>query len=96
VPYYGLGPRHGHAAGRKRLLAAVAREVDELSGLHTPSRRIPTIRDVLDVLHLRRRRRPTAAKLMQMDRSEFRAFVRTTGLEGRITRALSDSDHDAP
>jgi hypothetical protein len=32
---------------------------------------------------------------MQMDRSEFRAFVRTTGLERRITRALSDSDHDA-
>jgi len=68
----------------------------DLSGTHIPGRKIPTIRDILDVLHLRRRRRPTAAELMRMDRFEFRAFIRTTGLEARITRALSDSNHDAP
>jgi hypothetical protein len=58
-------------------------------------RKIPTFADVLDILRLRRRRRPTAVDLMGMDRGEFQAFIRTTGLEGRITRALSDQEHDA-
>ena len=55
-------------------------------------RRLPSLSGLRDALRRPPKRRPTADELMAMDKTEFRAFVRSTGLEARISHALRDEE----
>ena len=57
--------------------------------------RLPLLGSLLSAIR-RPRRRPTASELMAMDSVKFEEFVRTTGLEGRVTASLRKHENGAP
>lgn len=95
--YYERPVASGKCGGPTRSQPKIAPgESATMSQLGAPGRKLPSVAEVLDALRIKpRRRRPTAAELMSMERTDFHAFIATTGLEARIAQALKEPENDA-